>query len=359
MTSTMALFIFLLLGLGIGIVLGWALRSSRPSERDQQLLSALVRDGNIDSISKSLTPLEKAMGTLSGQVRDMEIERAETFAQLSAQVQAMNRTSLMLSDRTDKLVTALRAPQVRGRWGEMQLERVVELSGMVKHCDFDTQVSTADNAVRPDVVIRMSDGRNIVVDAKVPFLAYLDALDTTDPEEHQAHLRRHANHLRTHITQLSGKNYVRHFQPTPEFIVLFVPADPFLDAALSIDNELLEYAFSRNVVLATPTTLVALLRTVGLGWQHSALSDTAAEIQKLGSELYRRLGTSAEHLHKLGTSLNKSVEVFNQTVASLDSRVFVTARKLHELDALPNSGGQPPTLPFVDMRAREPRQTQE
>lgn len=366
MAQPLILFLFLLCGLAVGYALGWSRRGAvandNPAQRE--ILAATVRQESAEQalrsselvrsqVTESLTPLERAVGQLSGQVREMELERAETYAQLAAQVQAMSRTSLVLSDRTDKLVTALRAPQVRGRWGEMQLERVVELSGMVRHCDFDTQVTAS--GVRPDMLIRLSDGRNIIVDAKAPFLAYLDALETTDPEEHQAHLRRHANHLRTHVNQLSAKDYVQHFQPTPEFVVLFVPADPFLDAALGVDNELLEYAFSRNVVLATPTTLMALLRTVGLGWQHSALSATAQDIQQLGSELYQRLATVSEHMGKLGSALDKAVISFNSTLASLESRVFVTARKLQELDALPGRTDPPAELPDIDTRTRQPR----
>lgn len=362
MTSTLSLFCFLLLGLAIGFLLGWSLRGNRrtatgPSH--ELLLTQLkneryeLTERSANQVSQSLAPLQQAVANLSQQVHQLEVERAETYASLSSQVQAMSRTSLALSDRTEKLVTALRAPQVRGRWGEMQLERVVELSGMVRHCDFDTQV-VAPGGIRPDMIIRLSDGRNIVVDAKAPFVAYLDALETTDPEEHQAHLRRHANHLRTHVSQLSSKSYLRAFQPTPEFVVLFVPADPFLDAALGVDSELLEFAFAKNVVLATPTTLMALLRTVGLGWQHSTLGEAAAQIQQLGSELYSRLGTASEHLSKLGNSLDKAVGSFNSTVASMDSRVFVTARKLHDLDVLPHTA-EPPSLPFVDTRVRQPR----
>ncbi|MEJ5997157.1 DNA recombination protein RmuC [Corynebacterium sp. H130] len=342
MTNAAALALFLLMGLILGYFLGW----NRRAQTDSPGQSA-------ELVRSQLTPLEKAMAQLTGHMREMEIERAESLGQLSAQIQAMSRTSLMLTDRTDKLVTALRAPQVRGRWGEMQLERVVELSGMVKHCDFDTQVS--HGSIRPDMVVRLSDGRNIVVDAKAPFLAYLDALDTTDPEEHEAHLRRHAHHLRQHVTQLSTKDYQKSFPESPEFVVLFVPADPFLDAALRIDNELLEFAFSKNVVLATPTTLIALLRTVGLGWQHNSLSEKASEIQRLGSELYQRLGTVSEHMNRLGSSLDKAVTSFNSTIASLDSRVFVTARKLDDLDALPHGRSSVVPVSPIDTRPRIPR----
>ncbi len=220
--------------------------------------------------------------------------------------------------------------QIRGRWGEIQLERVVELAGMVRHCDFDTQVSK--DGVRPDLLVYLAGGKQIVVDAKVPFAAYLDAAQTEDPAAREQHLSRHARQLRTHVDQLADKTYWESFDPTPEFVVLFVPGDPFLDAALTADSGLLEHAFSRNVILATPTTLIALLRTIAHTWRQEALSQDAAKIHQLGRELYSRLGTVGAHLDRLGSQLGKAVDSFNLTVASMESRVTVTARKLHDLD---------------------------
>ncbi|MDU0478268.1 DNA recombination protein RmuC [Staphylococcus chromogenes] len=361
-------FAFLILGLIIGTALGWLLRSSRAPHQDPQQLAALVsatmRAEGVDNaqrtgaqvterVTASLAPLADAVGTLSQQVHQLDVDRAETFAHLSATVQAMSRTSSQLSDRTGKLVTALRAPQVRGRWGEMQLERVVELAGMVQHCDFDTQVTAT--GIRPDMIIRLSNGRNIVVDAKAPFVAYLDALDTEDPEEHEAHLRRHAHHLRTHVNQLAAKEYHQAFSPTPEFVVLFVPADPFLDAALKNDPELLEYSFSKNVLLTTPTTLIALLRTVALGWQHDALGEQAAQVQQLGSELYKRLSTLGEHMERLRGNLEKSVDSYNSVLGAMESRVFVTARKLDELNVLPTAHLSFPDTDYLSATPRTPR----
>lgn len=361
--------LFLIVGLAIGAALGWAARGNRTQTHDQvQQLAALVAgavraetaegshvasEALTNRVKDTLSPLSDAVSVLSSQVHKLEVDRAQTTAQLTAQVAAMSRTSAQLSDRTGKLVTALRAPQVRGRWGEMQLERVVELAGMVAHCDFDTQV-VADG-IRPDMVIRLSGGRNIVVDAKAPFVAYLDALDTEDPEEHAAHLRRHAHHLRTHVTQLASKNYQRAFHPTPECVVLFVPADPFLDAALKNDPDLLEYAFSRNIILATPTTLIALLRTVALGWQHDALEEQAVQIQQLGTELYRRLGVMSEHMDRLRGNIEKTVDSYNQTLGAMESRVFVTARKLAELQVLPTNERNVPELDYLDSAPRPPR----
>ncbi|WKD57928.1 DNA recombination protein RmuC [Corynebacterium capitovis DSM 44611] len=282
-----------------------------------------------------------ALDRLASHIRDMDEDRAVTYTALASQVQAITRTSTRLSDRTDQLISALRSPQTRGRWGEMQLQRVVELGGMVEHCDFDTQsTSLIDGTrVRPDMIIRLSHGRSIVVDAKVPFSSYLDSINTDDPEEKEAYLRRHAHLLRQHVDTLSAKPYTAAFQPTPEFVVMFVPADPFLDAGLAIDPELLEYAFARDVVIATPTTLFALLRTVALGWRHESMNDKAKEIQRLGEELHRRLGTMSEHFNRVGQSLEKAVDAYNSTLSSLDSRVMVTARRLEELGAGTRSRG--------------------
>lgn len=280
-----------------------------------------------------MAPVTRALERLAGHLDDMDEDRAVAYSALASQVQAITRTSARLSDRTDQLIAALRSPQTRGRWGEMQLRRVVELGGMIEHCDFDVQHSALiDGArVRPDMLIRLSHGRSIIVDAKVPFSSYLDALNTEDPEEKQAYLRHHAHLLRQHVDTLSSKAYIEAFQPTPEFVVMFVPADPFLDSGLATDPELLDYAFSRDVVIATPTTLFALLRTVALGWRHEAMNDKAKQVQRLGAELYQRLATMGEHYNRVGHSLEKAVEAFNATAASIDSRVMVTARKLDEL----------------------------
>ncbi|MBI9000085.1 DNA recombination protein RmuC [Corynebacterium sp. CCM 9185] len=371
MSPPATFFLTLILGIAIGAVLGWLTRgqSSRATTTDvtrlAELASAQLRADTAERtsaaaeqltgrVSTSLAPLQQAVVQLSQQVRALEQERVEAYAALSSQMQSMTRTSTMLSDRTGKLVTALRAPQVRGRWGEMQLERVVEMAGMVRYCDFDTQVSArgSEGALRPDLVVRLSGGRTIIVDSKVPFAAYLDALDTEDPEEHAAHLRRHAHQLRSHVNQLSSKNYSAAFERTPDFTVLFVPADPFLDAALTTDPELLEHAFSRNIILATPTTLVALLRTVGLGWQQEAVNEQAATIHRLGRQLYSRLNTMAEHYNKVGSALDRAVDAYNSTLGSLESRVMVTARTLHEMDAGPAGNTRPTTLRPATGRGR-------
>ncbi|WP_308251885.1 DNA recombination protein RmuC [Pseudonocardia sp. KRD291] len=285
------------------------------------------------AVETLLDPLSAALGRVEGQLRTVEKDRESAYAGLREQVRHMAEGSERLGTETKALVNALRAPQVRGRWGELQLERVVELAGMVEHCDFSTQVSASgeDGGVRPDMVVRLSGGKQVVVDAKVPFAAYLEAVESRDADVHADRLARHARQLRSHVDQLAAKAYWEAFEPTPEFVVLFVPGDPFLEAALQADPALLEHAFGRNVVLATPTTLIALLRTVAYGWRQEALARNAAQVHRLGRELHGRLATMGTHVAKLGRSLDSAVESYNRTVSSLEARVLVTARKFTEL----------------------------
>ncbi|MBH0775981.1 DNA recombination protein RmuC [Nocardia bovistercoris] len=357
MTAPMLVALMLVFIAGMGI--GWLGHTARAGQRtaaaearlsvsadNERLLRQSLGAANEDAarrhalaVGALVEPLREALGALNQHIQRVEHQRVDAYSGLREQVAGMQRTSHQLSSQTGQLVSALRAPQVRGRWGEIQLERVVELAGMTRHCDFDTQVSRAGRGdgeriglVRPDLVVRLAGGRQVVVDAKVPFTAYLDAAAADDPDVRADLLRRHAKHLRTHIDQLADKAYWAAFDPSPEFVVLFVPGDPFLDAALTTDSGLLEYAFGRNVILATPTTLIALLRTVAFGWRQEAVSRDMATIQQLGRELYARLGLTGKHLDRLGAQLGKTVDAFNQTVASVESRVLVTARKLHDLE---------------------------
>ena len=336
-TSTVVL--LLLTGLLAGFIAGLftGLRTSKRTSEPPQ----------------DLRPVARALKDMREQLTELDKQQAVTSSAIAGQVQAIGRTSARLQDRTDQLITALRSPQTRGRWGEIQLERVVELGGMLEHVDFEVQehMLIDGTRVRPDMIIRLSHDRNVVVDAKVPFGAYLDALNTEDPEERAAHMRRHANLIRHHVDALSAKSYIAAFQPTPEFVVLFVPADPFLDAALALDPGLLDYAFSKDVVIATPTTLFALLRTVALGWRQETVNASAKEIQRLGAELYQRLATMAEHYNRVGSSLEKAVEAYNATLASMDSRVMVTARKLEEAQ-VPVRSKRAPQLNIASVRAR-------
>lgn len=291
---------------------------------------AAVRDKAVGAL---LDPVSAALHRVEGQLREVERERQSAYAGLREQVDAMRSSSEQLQHETKSLVNALRAPQVRGRWGELQLERVVQLAGMVEHCDFSTQVTAAgaEGAVRPDMVVHLAGGKSIVVDAKVPFAAYLEAVESRDPATHAERLAAHARQLRAHVDALSAKGYWTAFEPTPEFVVLFVPGDPFLEAALQADPALLEHAFGRNVVVATPTTLIALLRTVAYGWRQEALARNAAAVHQLGKELHSRLATMGTHVAKLGRSLDGAVDSYNKAVSSLEARVLVTARRLTEL----------------------------
>jgi DNA recombination protein RmuC len=291
---------------------------------------AAVRDKAIGAL---LDPMSAALQRVEGQLRDVEKERQSAYVGLREQVDAMRSSSEQLQYETKSLVNALRAPQVRGRWGELQLERVVQLAGMVEHCDFSTQVTAAgaEGAIRPDMVVHLAGGKSIVVDAKVPFAAYLQAVESRDPDTHADRLAAHARQLRAHVDTLAGKAYWAAFEPSPEFVVLFVPGDPFLEAALQADPALLEHAFGRNVVIATPTTLIALLRTVAYGWRQEALARNAAAVHQLGKELHARLATMGTHVAKLGRSLDSAVDSYNKTVSSLEARVLVTARRLTEL----------------------------
>ncbi len=292
------------------------------------------------AIESMLNPVSQTLHRVEGQLRTVEKEREAAYAGLREQVGAMHRTSEQLHTETRQLVTALRAPQVRGRWGELQLERIVQLAGMVEHCDFDKQVSVTDSSgdadavVRPDLVVHLAGDKQIVLDAKVPFAAYLEATDATDPDRRAERLAAHARQLRTHVDQLAGKSYWQRFESTPEFVVLFVPGDPFLEAALQSDPALLEHAFERNVVVATPTTLIALLRTVGYTWRQEALARNAAQVHALGRELHSRLATMGGHVAKLGRQLTGAVDSYNRTVSSLESRVLVTARRFADLEVV-------------------------
>lgn len=361
-TAAILIVVVAVLAFVAGTFIGAAFHAVRSTPQDQTAGAGSAAPDEVSPETRALEAerqreldrLSRTMEQLSAQLREMDEDRAVAYSALAGQVQAVTRASTRLGDRTDQLVAALRSPNTRGRWGEMQLERVVELGGMTRYCDFDVQATAwvDGQMVRPDMIIRLSRGRNIIVDAKVPFGAYLDALSTEDPEEKQGYLRRHSHLVRSHVGTLASKSYVEAFAPTPEFVVLFMPADPFLDAALEQDPELLDFAFSRGVVLATPTTLFALLRTVGLGWQQETIAEKAQDVQRLGAQLYTRLGTMAEHYNRLGASLDKAVEAFNATLGSMDSRVMVTARRLKDLDVPAHSAATPVALNPVSSRAR-------
>lgn len=301
-----------------------------------------------------IAPVTQALLRVEQQLAATERHRAESHGQLQEQVRTMNETSQLLRTEASSLVQALRAPQTRGRWGELQLRRVVELAGLVEHCDFTEQMTVGrmDERQRPDLVVHLAGGKNVIVDAKVSVSAYLEM--TAAPDDSEATNRRsaHARHLRTHIDQLAAREYWDALPATPEFVVLFVPAEPFLSAALDADPAMLEYAFEQNVVLATPNTLIALLRTVAYTWRQEALTKNAQAVLDTGRELHQRLSTLGSHLTKMGTSLESSVKAYNQLVGSLETRVLVTARRFNDLHVVDQ------TLPAPDSIDLAPRTPQ-
>jgi DNA recombination protein RmuC len=278
-------------------------------------------------------PLRETLAKVEAQLRASDEDRARSHAALAEQVHLARRTSEELRAQTQALVTALRRPEARGRWGELQLRRVVELAGMSARCDFDEQVSVASagGALRPDLVVRLAGGKNIVVDSKVSLAAYLEAAETDDESVRSARMDAHARHLREHVDRLATKAYWAALSPSPEFVILFIPGEAFLAPALERDPGLLEYAITRKVHIATPTTLVTMLRTAQYAWQQEALAENARAVFDLGRELYERLAGLGKHVDGLGRALTKAVGAYNQTVGSLESRVLVSARKLNEL----------------------------
>ena len=278
-------------------------------------------------------PLRETLARVEAQLRASDEDRSRSHAALAEQVHIARQTSEQLRIQTQALVTALRRPEARGRWGELQLRRVVELAGMSARCDFDEQVAVAspDGALRPDMVVRLSGGKNIVVDSKVSLAAYLEAAETELDDVRTARMDAHARHLREHVDRLAAKAYWTALSPSPEFVILFIPGEAFLAPALERDPGLLEYALSRKVHIATPTTLVTMLRTAHYAWQQAALAENARVVFDLGRELYERIGGLGRHVDRLGRALTTAVSTYNQAVGSLEGRVLVSARKLNEL----------------------------
>ena len=360
----MTLLLGLLLGLALGLALG-LLAGRLLARRDEQVLLSCFEGlasralaGTRDEADRELTgqrqaverlvgPLHEQLGLVEAQLRGLELERSRAQAALAEQVSGVRRSSELLGRETASLVDALRRPQARGRWGEVQLRRCVEYAGMLDRCDFSEQETLA-GGLRPDLVVRLAGGRSVAVDAKVTLAAYLEAVECTDEAEAASRMAAHARHLRQHVDRLADKTYWAALPDSPEFVVLFLPGEAFLAPALEHDPSLLEHAYARRVHVATPTTLVSLLRTVAHGWQQESLTENARAVVTAGQELYARLGTLGGHVDKLGRSLGGAVADFNRTVGSLERTVLPSARRMAELglaEQLPELPRQVDDLP--------------
>ncbi len=299
-----------------------------------------------EAIEQLLKPIGDQLGKYEEGMHRLEVERQRAYTTLTEQMKHLSISHDQLQKETRNLVTALRSPQARGRWGELQLRRVVEMAGMLEQCDFSEQVSSDGDTgrMRPDMVVHLPGGKNVVVDAKVPMQAFLDANEADDESERRLHLVSHGRQMKAHVDALSKKEYWKRVDPSPEFVVAFIPGDPLLTAALEHEPGLMEYAVANHVLLATPTSLIALLRAVAYGWQQDALAENARQIQVLGTELYERISVLGEHVAGVGKGLTSAVTAYNRAVGSLETRVLVTARRFAEM-GVPGAGELTPPNP--------------
>jgi DNA recombination protein RmuC len=304
------------------------------------------------AVADLVTPIRETLDKFDTHIRQVEKERGTAYGQLTEQVRSLRETQESLRDQTGKLVQALRTPSVRGRWGEIQLRRVVEIAGMLPYCDFEEQatVTTSEGRLRPDLVVKLPGGKNLVVDAKTPLAAYLDAMETQDEEVRRVKLADHARQVRDHMIKLGSKSYWEQFEHTPEFVVMFLPGETFFSAALEQDPSLIESGVSEKVIPASPTTLIALLKAVAYGWGQERIARSAQQISTLGKELHERLRSLARHFEDAGKGLDKAVECYNKAIGSLEGRVLVSARKLNELTA--STAAEIPELEPIETTAR-------
>ena len=309
-----------------------------------------LRQKTIEGLVK---PIKDSLTQVDQRILEMEKSRQNAYVELTQQVKFLATDQVDLKKETRKLVDALRRPTVRGRWGEMQLRRVVELAGMINYCDFteQTSVTTEDGRLRPDMVVRLPGGKQVVVDAKAPLEAYLNAYESQDEDARKQSMLAHARQIRDHLTKLGQKSYWEHLKPTPEFVVMFLPGEIFFSSALEHDPGLIEEGVKQKVIVASPTTLIALLRAVYYGWQQEKIAENAQQVSELGRELYKRIVTLSEHFGRVGKGLSGAVEAYNKTVSSLESRVLVQARRFKELAAAPEK--DLPVLEPLEVTARE------
>lgn len=311
----------------------------------------LELEGRQKAIEASLLPIKESLKQIDEHQRELEKKRVGAYSSLSTQLEGMVLAEKELRQEMARLVQSLRSPQMRGSWGQIHLRRVIELAGMVNHCDFFEQhsVESEGRSLRPDLLIRLPGERQIVIDAKTPLIAYLDASDAGDDEIRKKKLQEHAASLKRHMKDLSAKEYWKQFETAPEYVILFLPAEAFYSAALQADPSLIEVGAGQNVLIATPTTLIAILRAIALTWKQESLSKNAKEISQLGQELYDRIAIFTEHWNKVGKNLNSAVEAFNQSSASLETRILVSARKLKEIGQIQR---EPPEAQQIDKIAR-------